>query len=339
MKLNIKFLAAALCMVILTAVGIPAFASDGVTAEVTIADIISGDRLSSWAVDDVSEALAEGLIPEKLGSNFDKTMTRADFCALAVTIYESVKGEITGRRAFVDTDDADVEKAAYVGIANGIGRNRFDPDSMLTREMAAVMLTNLSKAMGQPLPQHAATFTDINRASPWAVDSIGRVQAAGIMNGTGNNRFSPSQQYTREAGIVTVMRMLHIIDNEQEGDGVLFIKTSMGAGAAYKQPVTAITSKSGLEQYFAEIGFVDGLAKYTEDFFTTKYLAVVFMPENSGSNRHRVDSIDADGAIHISRLLPEIGTADMVEWFIVIELDIDFKPAQFNVVTADVPAS
>ena len=35
----------------------------------------------------------------------------------------------------------------------------------------------------------------------------GKVQAAGIMSGVGDNTFSPQEPYTREQSIVTLMRL------------------------------------------------------------------------------------------------------------------------------------
>ena len=46
-------------------------------------------------------------------------------------------------------------------------------------------------------------FADLNTASGWAVKGINFVYANGIMQGTGNNNFSPRGAYTREQSIVT----------------------------------------------------------------------------------------------------------------------------------------
>jgi hypothetical protein len=137
--------------------------------------------------------------------------TRAEFAALAVALYENIKGEITGRSTFVDTDDINVEKAAYIGVVTGVGNNMFAPDNQLTREQAAVMLARLANAIGQPLPIQASTFADNAQISSWAIEGVGQMQAAGIMGGIGNNRFAPSDPYTREQSIVTIMRLFDIV--------------------------------------------------------------------------------------------------------------------------------
>jgi len=167
---------------------------------------------SSWAEEQVGVAIAQNLVPPNLQSHYTQAITRAEFCALAVTLYEFLMGEISGRASFVDTNDVNVEKAAYIGIISGVGDNRFDPAGTLTREQAAVMLSRLAEALGSPLPAQEVAFADNGSIASWAIDGVGRVQAAGIMGGVGDNRFAPQQSYTREQSIVTIMRMLDIVE-------------------------------------------------------------------------------------------------------------------------------
>jgi hypothetical protein len=176
-------------------------------AGLTTPAVLASNTPSSWAIEQVNAAIDEGLVPQKLQSNYTQPTTREEFAALAVALYENVKGTITGRTTFTDTNDVNVQKAAFIGVVNGIGNDRFDPNSTLTREQAAVMLSRLSDAMEQPFPIQAATFADNNRASSWALESIGRVQASSIMGGVGVNRFAPQDPYTREQSIVTFDRV------------------------------------------------------------------------------------------------------------------------------------
>ena len=161
--------------------------------------------------DGITTAITEGLVPQKLQSQFTQATTRAEFTALAVAVYEIVKGEIIGRATFADTNDVNVQKMAYIGVVSGVGNNRFDPSGTLTREQAAVMLSRLSDALSQPFPTHTTTFADNSSASPWALEGIGRVQAAGIMGGTGFDNFSPLNPYTKEQSIITFLRLFNIV--------------------------------------------------------------------------------------------------------------------------------
>jgi len=172
---------------------------------------------SDWAADAVEEAIELGIVPSTLRSNYQRPTTRAEFAAIAVALYENQRGTITGRENFTDTNSISVSKAAYIGIVQGVGNNRFNPYGELTREMAAVLVARLAYVLGNPLPESAPTFTDNNRISGWAVDEVGQVQATGIMGGIGNNQFDPGGSYTREQSIVTMMRLYDLIVEREVG--------------------------------------------------------------------------------------------------------------------------
>lgn len=73
------------------------------------------------------------------------------------------------------------------------------------------MLARLADTMNKPLTALAPTFADNGSISSWASDSVGRMQATGIMGGVGDNTFSPSTDYTREQSIITIMRLFDIV--------------------------------------------------------------------------------------------------------------------------------
>ena len=165
---------------------------------------------SHWAVEQVEAAITAGLVPEQLQSYYTQVITRAEFTALVVALYERVQGEITGRSTFADTEDENVQKAAYIGVVRGVGDHRFAPEEGLSREQAATMLSRLADAMDQPLPREAATFADVDSVSDWAAEAVGHVQAAGIMRGVGDNNFAPLAVHTREEAIVTMLRLFYL---------------------------------------------------------------------------------------------------------------------------------
>ena len=90
----------------------------------------TGDTPSSWAVENVNTAVEAGIVPETLQSAYTQATTRAEFCALAVELYETVMGmEITERATFSDTTDVNVEKMAGLSVVNGVGDGKFDPSA------------------------------------------------------------------------------------------------------------------------------------------------------------------------------------------------------------------
>ena len=205
MKITKWSIAMVLCIVLIASIGTAAIASD---------------TPSSWAVIEVNTAIAEGLVPQNLQSAYTQATTRAEFAALAVTLYEKEIGTIMGRVTFTDTNDVNVQKAAHVGVVLGVGNNRFDPNGKLTREQAATMLSRLSDAIGQPLLRRVAVFADNSSIASWALEHVGRVQAADVMRGVGNNRFAPQDPYTREQSILTILRMFNYLREAKNPLGV-----------------------------------------------------------------------------------------------------------------------
>ena len=171
------------------------------------------ETLSSWAIEPVTEAIALGFVPPNLRSRYNQAISRSDFCALAVAVYEIVKDVvITGRVSFNDAPgNINIEKMAYVGVINGVGDGNVAPNSPLTREQAATMLARLAEAIGTSLPDQAAAFTDNSSISPWAIEGVGKMQAAGIMTGVDGGRFAPAEPYTLEQSITTMLRLFNAI--------------------------------------------------------------------------------------------------------------------------------
>jgi len=187
----------------------------GVTASRT-SGTVAGDTdlatASTWARNDITQAINLGLVPQTLQTNYTNNATRAEFSALAVALYETITGrEITGRMQFNDTNDINVQKMGYLGIVTGVGNGNFAPNNGITREQAAVMIARLANELGQPIPSSAPTFADNNGISSWAFDAVGQMQSTGIMGGVGNNNFAPSGDYTREQSIITMLRLFDLL--------------------------------------------------------------------------------------------------------------------------------
>ena len=71
------------------------------------------------------------------------------------------------------------------------------------------------------------------------------------------------------------------------------------------------------------IGFLDACDRYDEAYFEKQVLVMVLLEEGSGSIRHNVDNVKlgTDGKLYVSirTISPEVGTADMAEWHILVE--------------------
>ena len=189
---------------------------------------------SDWANKELEKADALGLIPDSLqDADLTKPITRAEFAAVSVKVYEALSGTAAIPsivNPFTDTNDVEVLKAYNVGITTGTAADKFNPNVLLNREQAATMLTRVFKKVSipgwtisndtEPLSYtKPAPFADDNNISDWAKDSVYFMAANGIINGTGNNMFSPraitpaeqAQNYasaTREQALVIAVRMV-----------------------------------------------------------------------------------------------------------------------------------
>ena len=169
---------------------------------------------SDWAQDELARADELGLIPDCLdGVDLTADITRAEFAAVAVKVYEALSGTAAipiVNNPFTDTSDVEVLKAYNIGAVNGTSATTYDPDALLNREQAATMLTRVFKKVtlaGWTLPTDSqftlpytkpAAFADDKDISDWAKDSVYFMAANGIINGVGNNKFAPKNVTTQE---------------------------------------------------------------------------------------------------------------------------------------------
>ena len=121
---------------------------------------------SAWAAADVENGIEAGIVPRQLQYKFNTPITRADFCALAVSLYENSTGRTIGAKVeFSDTKDINVRKMGSLGVIQGVGDGKFAPNDLLTREQAAVILSNLSSKLGTELKAASPAFTDSSAIS------------------------------------------------------------------------------------------------------------------------------------------------------------------------------
>ena len=188
----------------------------------------AADTPSAWAQASVDTAVSWGLLPDGMQERYQENITREEFAEVLESIcsnyyggghsyiiwgmeYDYIPGD-----PFTDTSNWAVKQMYTVGIMSGIGDGKFGPDLPLTREQAATMIANLCEFCDRPLPAAAPTFSDSDEISSWAVDGVGKVAAAGIMNGMGDNQFAPQETYTREQSIVTALKTYELLISGNE---------------------------------------------------------------------------------------------------------------------------
>lgn len=178
------------------------------------------DTPSSWAAQTVVDAVNAGIVPETLQNGYQKNITRKEFCQIIDALLHKKLADydkelyLTGisyndaRAALTDTWDASVLACYRFGIINGVGNNKFSPNESLTREQAAKILMGAANKINLPGSEANTSWADASQISSWAHEGINFVVGAGIMNGTGENKFDPQGLFTREQAIATAYRMM-----------------------------------------------------------------------------------------------------------------------------------
>ena len=179
---------------------------------------------SDWAKPEIEKAQSYGLIPDALkDADLTKPITRAEFAAIAIKTYENFTGTTVtpvATNPFVDTNDPNVLKAYSINIVNGTTATTYTPNGVLSREQAATMLTRVEKKVYIPGWTLAADnsytlnftqpakFADDNKISEYAKTSVYFMNVKGVINGTGNNMFSPAVTATRQEALIIAVRMV-----------------------------------------------------------------------------------------------------------------------------------
>ena len=168
---------------------------------------------SDWAKVEIDRAREINILPEKLQGEYRSNITREEFSEVAVKLYEAMSGKegiLQGENPFKDTQNIKVRIANNLGIVQGIGDGEFAPNDAITRQEISVMLyRTLQAAKPEYNYSHANEyiFNDYNMISLWAREAVGYLYGIEIINGVGDNLFSPEENTSREEAIVLAKRM------------------------------------------------------------------------------------------------------------------------------------
>ena len=174
-------------------------------------------KVSTWAQDTVNQAAQQGFIPAgTLGNDYTQNITRAQFSAIAVQVYEQITGDVI---AYASTDfkdsegDIAVAKAYTLGILTGYnyGDSQAEisvgPNDPITREQAAVMLARLGGRLGLNITSNIINMPFTDEIASWAGGSVQGLYNHGIMTGTSATTFGAKNPYTVEQSLVTMIRL------------------------------------------------------------------------------------------------------------------------------------
>lgn len=238
------------------------------------------DVPSEWAAAETEAAIAAGLVPENLQQNYTRSVSRGNIAQMFINLIEQSAGQTiedfmakknvaVNSNAFTDTSDKAVLAANALGIINGVGDNRFNPDGILTRGQIAAIINRTARALGVNTNGYSHSFTDV--AGHWVNGELGWPVHAGIINGVGNNKYDPDSSLTTEQAIVIAYRALKVfsatdldapsvsadsfdwVDIATTYDGILRpYAESLGFGCEYGQATDVVNGGTFYFLYFTK---------------------------------------------------------------------------------------
>ncbi len=196
--------------------------------------------ISSWAIEEVTAAESENIVPISLKSNYQTEIKRYEYVLLALELLKLKNDEVSIITKYPFTDiyehtyEEEIVKAYNAGIIKGNGDGTFRPDDPINRQEIASLIVNLverldNKEITDKVGRYI--YSDTNLIKDWAKGYINYCYNNEIMNGVGKDsngidKIDPLGQATREQAIMLLYRLA---DNKN-----LLSTTDLGTITVYK---------------------------------------------------------------------------------------------------------
>ena len=144
------------------------------------------------------------------------TMNRAMFVTILHRLSE--EGNVSSKIPFVDVAGGsyyeEAVKWAYENkLLKGTSSTTFSPDQAITRQEMAVIFDNYLQYANVNLPvEKKPAFKDEASISPWALESVKRLQSTSVMFGRKDNRFDPKATSTRAEVAAIIYRYMQKVN-------------------------------------------------------------------------------------------------------------------------------
>ncbi len=188
-------------------------------------------KASDWAQGDVNLAMNDNLLDTSLlGNDYTKSISRLQFCSIAVRLAEELTGKsITPAAAgtFSDTDSSYVLKAYAAGITTGTSDTTFSPNSTLTRQQMGTFLYRTLRYVEKnsdykytSYSSKLSSFSDSGQVESWAQEAMAFMNALNLIKGTTTTTLAPNNTCTIEQAIIVAGRSVyaHLIGWYQVSD-------------------------------------------------------------------------------------------------------------------------
>jgi len=103
-----------------------------------------------------------------------------------------------------------INKAGAYGIMNGMGENKFEPQTNITRAQLATMLVRVTEDLISFDINENIKFDDVKNET-WFSEYVLKCASAGLMIGRESTKFEPTQNATRQEIATVIARTLRIL--------------------------------------------------------------------------------------------------------------------------------
>ncbi|MGI6732548.1 MAG: S-layer homology domain-containing protein [Anaerovoracaceae bacterium] len=165
----------------------------------------ASDISGHWAEEKIQSWIDQELIKGYEDGTFkpENNITRAEFMTLVNGAFDYTETE---EISFSDVaEDAwyaeAVKKAKAAGYITGYPDNTMRPDSPISREEAATIITGITQVEGNP--EGKTSFTD-DKSLSWSRDAVAAVSETKIMNGYPDGSFMPQNLIKRGEAVVAL---------------------------------------------------------------------------------------------------------------------------------------
>lgn len=239
------------------------------------------NSISVFAADNTpayTEAAGLGILPEGFQANGTQAVTREGFIGMAVKAIEEKTGKSAaqlleerqrtiGKNPFGDTTNQTIIAACYLGLTDTVSGS-LRPKDPLTRQEAAVILTNAADVLGRYTYNLPSNYKDKAKIDAKASNSVDYVTHRKIMGGDSKGNFSPKDKCTAEQALSAMLKLY-------KDDGKLNIskaeRTKIAEAGRAKQAATntvsSIYPQAGIsrdgKQWEINLGDVIGYALET----------------------------------------------------------------------------
>ena len=168
---------------------------------------------AAWAKTAIEALTEKGVLAGKGDGKFypNDTVTREEYVKIIV---EAI--DIHEKHAKVTFNDVASSRWSYSYIASayraniiqGTSGTEFSPAGEMSRQDMAVIMKRVADLLGIKLKGSNTKFADDASIAGYAKDAVKALSGAGIINGTGNNTFSPKATVTRAQAAKVVYELL-----------------------------------------------------------------------------------------------------------------------------------